>query len=435
MTTHRKTVQSSEGETTTRAPEESQIGRQRRTALSALFGVAALAGIVTVSASCAEAATESDADPDAETDSGAPSTIDSGEAIDAGPGDAGCEADSDTCTTEMLPCDDVDWCPSETNLDGRLALASVWGSGPKDVWAVGTAGTVIHWNGSEWSSTPASTTQSLYAVWGSGPNDVWIVSSPHVIFRGGGFVNGTASWSPVTPVADYATVSGSRGKLIQTIWGTSASDVWIGGMSFVNKSGQPQESRWRSVTVDGGAGWTPVSNCPKTGTCPSVTAMWGSGPEDIWAVGPAGVTLHTHGIDAGDGGVPDWTAFDSQSTAALQAVWGSGPGDVWTVGTKGAIRHWAAGAARWSIVESPTTEDLNSLWGSGPEDIWAVGDHGTLLHYDGTSWEKATAAFPLGEKPHLRGVWGSGPNDVWAVGDGIVLHFSGFKTSARGAGK
>ncbi len=33
-------------------------------------------------------------------------------------------------------------------------LYGVWGAAPDDVWAVGDHGTVIHWNGSDWSVTP-----------------------------------------------------------------------------------------------------------------------------------------------------------------------------------------------------------------------------------------------------------------------------------------
>ena len=411
-------------------------GQHRKPIATAMLGFATLGGIMMISASCAESAQEPSVADD--TDAGT-STIPSdgdGGASDAGADDAadgGCEGDAETCTTHELPCDEAEWCPSKTNLDPRLGLAAVWGSGKNDVWVVGAQGRVIHWNGADWTPAPTPTTQTLYAVWGSGPNDVWIASSPGVIFHGTGFSGGTAIWSPLPPIADYALVSGSRGKLLRTIWGTSASDVWISGENFTQKSGQPQESSWRSVIVDGGAAWKPMSNCPTTGTCPSISAMWGSGPEDIWAVGPSGAALHTKGIAAGDGGVPNWTAFDSQASGELRSVWGSGPGDVWAVGAGGTIRRYTTGAERWTIVASPTKEHLNAIWGTGPNDIWAVGDHGMLLHYDGTHWTTSTAAFAVGPKPHLRGVWGSGPNDVWAVGDGIVLHFSGPKPRAQGA--
>ena len=86
------------------------------------------------------------------------------------------------------------------------------------------------------------------------------------------------------------------------------------------------------------------------------------------------------------------------------------------------------GGTSFAVVDGvPTTESLHGVWGSGPKDVWVVGDAGTILHFDGATWTKATAAFPLGKKPDLRGVWGSGPNDVWVVGDAFALHFTGKK--------
>jgi hypothetical protein len=58
-------------------------------------------------------------------------------------------------------------------------LIGVWGSGPSDVWAVGydisINGTIEHWDGSAWSTVPNPTSSVLHAVWGSGPRDVWAV--------------------------------------------------------------------------------------------------------------------------------------------------------------------------------------------------------------------------------------------------------------------
>ena len=141
---------------------------------------------------------------------------------------------------------------------------------------------------------------------------------------------------------------------------------------------------------------------------------------------------HSNGA-AASGEVPNWTELDTQSLAGLYAVWGSGPDDVWAVGDYGTIRHCSADTTLWTIIESPTRENLRGIWGSGRKDIWAVGENGTFLHYDGTDWRIATGGFVPGTKPHLSGVWGSGPNDVWAVGSGIVMHYSGPKPGARGA--
>jgi len=58
-------------------------------------------------------------------------------------------------------------------------LYGMFGFGPNDVWAVGEASTVLHWDGATWSklATPfdgAADKPRLLSVWGSSPDDVWI---------------------------------------------------------------------------------------------------------------------------------------------------------------------------------------------------------------------------------------------------------------------
>ncbi|MDF2692676.1 MAG: Type fimbrial biosis protein PilY1, partial [Labilithrix sp.] len=80
----------------------------------------------------------------------------------------------------------------------------------------------------------------------------------------------------------------------------------------------------------------------------------------------------------------------SPTTENLRAVWGSGPNDVWAVGELATIVHWDGQS--WTLATSAlplgTKPDLNGIWGSGPEDVWAVGK-GTALHFTG---KKPTAA-------------------------------------------
>lgn len=350
---------------------------------------------------------------------------------DAGPdvsdGCAG-DADVDACPNRDGACEH-EWCPVTTPLDPDLGLASVWGSGPSDVWAVGAAGSVLHWDGTAWTAASVGTSQALYAVWGTGPNDVWIASSPGVIFRKAGDASGAAQWSSTPAIVE---APGARGKVLRALWGTSPSDVWVGGDLFASAQSSTRWGLWRSGADDGAAPWTGIA--PR-----AVSAIWGSGPNDVWIVGGASgdagpSSAHTNGALT-ESGLPAWSAVDTQSTGTLHAVWGSGPSDVWAVGDFGTIRHGGAGRPRWSVVASPTTKALRGVWGSAPDDVWAVGDDGTLLHYDGVAWEASTAAFPSGIRPRLFGVWGSGPSDVWAVGDGLVLHYSGPKARARGAGR
>ena len=75
---------------------------------------------------------------------------------------------------------------------------------------------------------------------------------------------------------------------------------------------------------------------------------------------------------------PVWRA-EHLATTPLSAIWGSGRGDVYAVGLAGTILHSANGET-WSAQTSGVSVPLEALWGSGNEDIYAVGYNGTILH-------------------------------------------------------
>ena len=397
------------------------------------MALVALLGLGAFIANCAEAdSSEDDASPSVDASAGEDAGNDAGTFEDGR--DAAVDAEVDACEASEDGCAEPEWVPVATGHSSGLGLSSVWGSGPNDVWAVGAHGTVTHWDGKQWTTAKVDTDWSLHTVWGSGPNDVWTMSAPNQIFHTTGFANGTATWTPMTPVTDEPI---EPPALVGAIWGTSSTDVWVGGkILYMQREGNVfGEVAWRSaVTDDGAMAWAPGL---QDWTFDMVRGIWGTGTGDVWMVGSKSDNLpfgaHSKGVAAAGGGVPQWRELDTQSLAGLNAVWGSGPNDVWAVGDNGTIRHTGAGATIWSIVESPTKANLRGIWGAAPNDVWAVGEQGTLLHYDGTDWTAVTGGFVPGTKPHLYGVWGSGPNDVWAVGSGIILHYSGPKPGAEGA--
>ncbi|HZF50090.1 MAG TPA: DUF4215 domain-containing protein, partial [Polyangiaceae bacterium] len=149
-----------------------------------------------------------------------------------------------------------------------------------------------------------------------------------------------------------------------------------------------------------------------SGTSEDFVSVWGSGPNDVFAVGDSGTILHYDG--------QSWRSVDAKTSENLGGVWGSGPNDVFAVGDSGTIVHHDGQS--WQSMDSKTLEPLTSVWGSGPNDVFAVGDFGTIQHYDGQSW------VPMSSNPLelFFGVWGSGPKDVFAVSDfGIIQHYDG----------
>ncbi|MBX3187275.1 MAG: hypothetical protein KF819_09675 [Labilithrix sp.] len=336
--------------------------------------------------------------------------------------DGGCDGSDDDCVTEAISCDVAAWCPVATNVSSRYALTSVWGAAPNDVWAAGSGGTLIHWDGATWKPTATGVRNTFYAVGGSAANDVWAVSSTDVIFHFDG-----SKWA----LAPRATQNDWESAPLFALRADGAGNVRVGGRwtTLREPNGDTRQgNQFVKTTLDGGVAWAGVR-----GTF-TVHGIWGASADDLWLVGDnsewvswqLGVTMH--GTRAGGAAEHTWTEVDSQSSVLLEAVWGSSANDVWAVGDNGTIRRFVAGATEWAIVPAPTREALHAVWGASASDVWAVGESGTILHFDGTTWSPSVAAFPVNKKrPHLYGVWGSSANDVWIVGDGIALRHGGPK--------
>ncbi|MBX3224752.1 MAG: hypothetical protein KF795_29820 [Labilithrix sp.] len=374
-------------------------------------------------ASCADAASDAISPEDASV------RADAG--LDGATDDGGCDASDNGCAPS---CADFPWCPVPTNVSAFAALTSVWGSSKTDVWAVGSNGTVVHWDGATWTLAPTPTSfyppkapvkNTFNAIWGSGPNDVWIASATDAVFHARGYAGAATEWENARlPIEEGLDVP------VFTIWGSSAADVRLAGRaSFMfDEEGEilTVNAFTKTSLDDGGVDWR-----GEPGTA-SVLGIWGSAANDVWLVADnsAEVTwqrsMSLHATPAaGESGLA-WTEVDTHSTVTLRAVWGSSKDDVWAVGDVGTIRHVTkANATDWEVVASPTREDLHAVWGSAADDVWAVGDAGTILHYDGRTWTTTRAALPAGKEPALYGVWGSARDDVWIVGDGVALHYTG----------
>ena len=200
----------------------------------------------------------------------------------------------------------------------------------------------------------------------------------------------------------------------------------------------------------------PNSVC-NAGTCVCAYASCGAGCCNIGDYCDGGTC--TPGVTAG------WKVIPSNTNQDLRDVWGSAPDNIWAVGESGTILHW--NGSSWSPDNSTTTIDLTAISGSAADDIWAMGWN-LLLHYDGSSWSasplpntddylwdvwaSAGQTFVAGHNgatsysrdpvvSHFDGAWarwehsssngyftsvgGSSTSDVWALGWNALAHFDG----------
>jgi hypothetical protein len=322
-------------------------------------------------------------------------------------------ADANGCAGPV-DCATVDFCSTPFPVSRLVAINAIWGSGPNDVWAVGSRGSILHGEGVSFTPVGPASTESWVAVWGTAPSDVWLLGSS-APSHATGLADGGVGLE-LRRGASWNAAKATTGRL----WaGTSAgSQVVIAGEA--SERFGPVTSFWSSSADDAGAPfWSGMIGCSAFAPCrPAVRALWAADASSVWAVGREGATFFLDPTTSST-----WLALDSRTRDDFNGVWGSSASDVWAVGRNGTIRHSSKGNAAWTIASSGTTQDLNAVWGSSPSDVWAVGDGGTLLHFDGTTWATASIGLPAGETPpHLFAIWGSGPDDVWIGGEGVLLH-------------
>jgi hypothetical protein len=88
-----------------------------------------------------------------------------------------------------------------------------------------------------------------------------------------------------------------------------------------------------------------------------------------------------------DGG--EWTDMGLRSNALLRGIWGSAPDDLFAVGSGGAIFRYDG--VRWYAMQSPTQLELRAVWGFGPTEVYAAGEDGILLRFNGSTWSSQSS--------------------------------------------
>ncbi len=202
------------------------------------------------------------------------------------------------------------------------------------------------------------------------------------------------------PVNIWAADIAMQTPRLRDVWGTAPDNVWAVG------SGS-------TIMHYDGASWNSV---PPPVTGQFLHGIWGSSADNIYTVGGNGTVFHYDG-----NGWADVTPSSGFTTEILTGVWGSSPSDIYAVGFAGTIAHYDGSA--WSIVTpAPTSEALRDVWGTSESDVWAVGNMGAILHFDGTSWSADPASGILTTET-LQSIWGFAADDIEVVGNnGTHLH-------------
>lgn len=381
---------------------------------------------------------------------------------------------STTASFDPLSCtqDSICW---EAPLPFGMDLNSVFALAPNDVWAVGTAGTTVHYNGTSWRRVQTSTQNSITDVWARSASEVWATGGTGSLMLR---YDGT-NWSNVTIPGTYTTLrlygaspnllfvttvgrnvlhyngtnwqardAGDRAVTLslQGVTGSSGSDVWVWdddcGKTHWNGSAwaslAPHDGTWcptglvslgtnnayalsamaKLYRYTGGSNFTGGTTVSGIG----VAGLWGTSGNSLFTSGSPGILNRFDGTS--------WSAIQTPAREAgtFNRIHGTSGTDVWAVGDRGSIVHYdgsTATASRANVFSG----DIVGTFGLGSSNIYFVTNNRTLVHYDGISYTE-TPSLITGNMGSLQRMWGTAADDLWLVGSDasnkpMILHNTG----------
>jgi len=268
---------------------------------------------------------------------------------------------------------------TQAALPVTMTVRDVWGPSVNNVFAVGSGGNILRYDGNSWNSMTSNLAASvtLFGVWGTSINDVFAVGSGGVIAHFDGF-----AWSPMT---------NTDTNWLWDVWGSAPNDVYASGDGG-------------TILHYDGTAWSRDNTHPGINT---LYRIWGTASDNLYVVGSGGQILRYDGSD--------WTSEASGTTELLAGIWGASKSDIFVAGgnssTTGTMLRYDGNS--WNPMTTPVTTPLYGLWGSSPDDLYNVGENSPrILRFDGANWR----TMPSPEPNWLWSVWGTYSTDVYAVG-------------------
>lgn len=268
-----------------------------------------------------------------------------------------------------------------------VALSSVWGSGPSDVFIVGgtaQSSQVLHYDGGGASQSDLFSLLRRYFV---------------LLFPRDG-VGWTDMNTPDVPLLVWAY--GFSPTEVYSVGVRGAAARWDGGT-------------WHAIKTP----WRPNAQ----GVSNDLWGIWGASPGEMWVVGGRPgvgppVLARFDGQNFVNAPFPD----NDRNATALFKIWGIGS-KVFAVGERGLILQYD-GESWFQVFAGPDAdEDFVSLWGVDENNIVAVGGRSSarIAIYDGARWRTIR---PPGV-PGLNGVFMLAP-DLCVIGgqNGFVGTFN-----------
>jgi hypothetical protein len=117
-------------------------------------------------------------------------------------------------------------------------------------------------------------------------------------------------------------------------------------------------------------------------------------------------------------------------------IWGSSPDNVWAVLSGGINNLWHFDGTKWTVWPKRVAPSFYSVFGFSRDNAWLGGGGGNIYHFDGSQWSLAHNYSKAGfDNALIISIWGSSPNNIYAAGAiadpmkdqffGFLLHYDG----------
>ncbi|OJY18201.1 MAG: hypothetical protein BGO98_31020 [Myxococcales bacterium 68-20] len=298
------------------------------------------------------------------------------------------------------------------------SIRTVSGRSRTDVWAAGSLGLTMHWEGKAWSALGStlpedrSTLMSLFPT----PDEVWGVAGATIMRRG------TAPES----VRSFVLLDIARAPT--SIAAVGGGGVYV-GCSVGGLFSLPTATGALVEITDFDAGSVavvphPLLEATNQRQPMNIRALALAPGRALWAVGDQAAVARypLEARDAGDDAGQAWALGEGivlplPVQQDLHIAWALGD-HLWAAGDNGTLVHFDG--TEWHEEASNTDAALHAVFGFSETDVWAAGDDGVLLHFDGKSWSHVPIQ---GYRGGLRTIWGAAPDDVWIGGEGGMFHW------------
>ncbi len=238
-------------------------------------------------------------------------------------------------------------------------------------------------------------------------NDLWVFSENDIfVAQSGGSIHhfDGNTWS-----GDHIP---GNWLYLESIWGRAPDDVYALVWTKYDVEHFEGTGSCGVVRFDGKV-WTSMESWD----CGSGDdAMWGTAEGDLF-VASGGYVRHFNGIDATP--VNHMILPGSQRVRRPTQIWGTGPNDIFAVGDS----IWHYDGASWEIQQEQAPNLFTGVSGTTPNNVVAIGEMGSVFRFDGSTWNEERSE-PC---PEINEIYGFTADNVYAncAYTKNILHFDG----------